>query len=154
MCDQPHPVTVKHMLGQCLGGDVAAAARTVRSLCDAGYVGDEAEAPPLPSKVRSLWDAGYAASDIIGTIFKVCRNYDEAAMPEALKLEFLREIGFCHMRIADGCDTCAAAGARARARPRASATKLRPAPLLRYCQLAGLVAKLTLCKDPAAAAAS
>jgi replication factor C subunit 2/4 len=23
-------------------------------------------------------------------------------MPEALKLEFLREIGFCHMRIASG----------------------------------------------------
>ena len=42
-------MTVRHMLGQCLGGDVAAAARTV----------------------RSLWDAGYAASDIIGTIFKV-----------------------------------------------------------------------------------
>jgi len=32
----------------------------------------------------------------------VAKTYD---MPEALKLEYLREIGFTHMRIADGVGT-------------------------------------------------
>jgi len=33
---------------------------------------------------------------------QVARNSD---LPEYLKLEFLREIGFCHMRIGDGVDS-------------------------------------------------
>ena len=37
--------------------------------------------------------------DIIGTFFRVCKNYN---MPEYLKLEFIREVGFCHMRVGDG----------------------------------------------------
>ncbi len=45
---------------------------------------------------------GYSAFDIIGTLFRVVKNYD---CPEALKLEFIREIGFTHMRIADGVTT-------------------------------------------------
>ena len=49
-----------------------------------------------------LWKTGYSASDIIGTLFKVAKSYD---LPEALKLEYLREIGFTHMRIADGVGT-------------------------------------------------
>jgi replication factor C subunit 2/4 len=43
---------------------------------------------------------GYAAIDIIGTVFRVTRAYD---MAEAMKLEFLKDIGFTHMRILDGC---------------------------------------------------
>ena len=36
---------------------------------------------------------GYSAVDIIGIIFKVTKNFDETAMPEGLKLAFIRQIG-------------------------------------------------------------
>lgn len=49
--------------------------------------------------LNALWSTGYSCSDIIGTLFKVTKNSD---IPEATKLAFLREIGFCHMRIAEG----------------------------------------------------
>ena len=67
--------------------------------------------------IMSMWGSGYAATDIIQTLFKVPSNiiyslifslqkvtkaYD---MPEPLKLEFIREIGFTHMRIAEGLNT-------------------------------------------------
>ena len=45
---------------------------------------------------------GYAATDIIQTLFRVTRTLD---MPEPLKLEFIREIGFTHMRISEGLNT-------------------------------------------------
>ena len=50
-----------------------------------------------------LWDLGYSASDIIGTVFKVTKAHDK--LPEGKKLEFLREIGFTHMRISNGVNT-------------------------------------------------
>ena len=50
-------------------------------------------------KLAALWSKGYSGFDIIGTLFKVTKFFD---MPESLKLEFIREIGFTHMRIADG----------------------------------------------------
>ncbi|KAL7534447.1 hypothetical protein ACHAWF_004835, partial [Thalassiosira exigua] len=80
VCDQPHPTTVRRILAACLEGDARKAAK----------------------EVDQLWRTGYSCSDIIGTLFKVAKGYD---MPEALKLEYLREIGFCHMRIADGVAT-------------------------------------------------
>lgn len=64
--------------------------------CSQGKTGSAQEV------VLQLWQHGYSASDIIGTIFKVCRVHD---MPEPTKLEFLRIIGFSHMRIAEGMAT-------------------------------------------------
>ena len=52
--------------------------------------------------LSSLYNEGYAASDIIQTLFRVTRGMD---MPEPLKLEFIREIGFTHMRIAEGLNS-------------------------------------------------
>lgn len=78
VCDQPHPTTVKAIIGYCILG----------------------ETKPAVERTQSLWETGYSCSDIIGTLFKVTKAHD---MPEALKLEFLREIGFCHMRISEGC---------------------------------------------------
>lgn len=78
VCDQPHPTTVRSILDHCIAGDTAKAVK----------------------EVQALWNTGYSCSDIIGTLFKVAKTFD---MPEALKLEYLREIGFAHMRIADGC---------------------------------------------------
>ena len=49
-----------------------------------------------------LFHTGYAATDIIQTLFKVTKSYN---MPEPEKLEFLREIGFSHMRISEGLNT-------------------------------------------------
>lgn len=80
VCDQPHPTTVRKILDSCISGDTSKAV----------------------AEVKILWETGYSCSDIIGTLFKVAKMYD---MPEALKLEYLKEIGFTHMRIADGVGT-------------------------------------------------
>lgn len=65
VCDQPHPLAVAEMIKLCITGDI-----------------DEAH-----DHLEALWKQGYAASDIIGTIFKVVRNHQ---MDEHLKLEFIR----------------------------------------------------------------
>jgi hypothetical protein len=52
--------------------------------------------------LRSLWEQGYAAIDIIGTLFRVCKT---APLPERIKLHFIREISFTHMKIADGVNS-------------------------------------------------
>jgi replication factor C subunit 2/4 len=80
VCDQPHPVLVASMLRSCREGDLDSAARGL----------------------RSLWQKGFSPSDIVGTLFRVARNADASLLGEFLKLEFLREIGQCHMRLADG----------------------------------------------------
>ena len=59
-------------------------------------------------------DLGYSSHDIISTMFKVTKSIP--SLSEHTKLEFIREIGFAHMRILEGMQT--------------------------YLQLAGCVAKL------------
>lgn len=81
VCDQPHPKTIGEIIDLCAKGDTTNAVH----------------------KMNALWKLGYSASDIIGTIFKVTKAHP--TLPEALKLEYLREIGFTHMRIADGVNT-------------------------------------------------
>ncbi|KAJ1430677.1 replication factor C 37 kd subunit [Ochromonadaceae sp. CCMP2298] len=80
ICDQPQPMKVR-----------AAIARVT-----------EGKMKDAQDIIMGLWSAGYAATDIIQTLFKVTRAYD---MPEPLKLDMLREIGFSHMRIAQGLNT-------------------------------------------------
>eukprot|EP00729_Bicosta_minor_P012429 gene12429-9035_t len=82
VCDQPHPLLVKQMLEACLVGDIETA-----------------------HEVSNLWDMGYAASDIITTIFRVVKNFESADMTEWSRLEFIKEIGFTHVRILDGLDS-------------------------------------------------
>lgn len=81
VCDQPHPAKVKEIVTHCMKGNTL-------------------EAIDL---IKSLWSTGYSCNDIIGTLFKVTKAYEE--MNEAVKLEFLKEIGFTHMRLADGVTT-------------------------------------------------
>ena len=81
VCDQPHPKTVGEIIGFCHKGDTKAAV----------------------DSMRKLFHSGYSASDIIGTVFKVVKA--RLDLPEGLKLEYLREIGFTQMRIADGVNT-------------------------------------------------
>lgn len=46
-----------------------------------------------------LWKLGYSPEDIITIVFRVCKNH---SMPEFIKLEFIKEIGYTHLRIAEG----------------------------------------------------
>ncbi|XP_077370233.1 replication factor C subunit 2 isoform X1 [Festucalex cinctus] len=79
VCDEPHPLLVKGMLGHCVDGNV-----------------DEAY-----KVVEQLWALGYSPEDIIGNIFRVCKTYQ---MAEYLKLEFIK-IGYTHMRIIEGVNS-------------------------------------------------
>jgi len=97
VCDEPHPLLVRDMLTHCAEGKL-----------------DEAY------KVLShLWHLGYSAEDIITNVFRVCKTHP---MPEYLKLEFIKEIGFQHMRIVQGTSS--------------------------LLQMAGLLAKLCRKSDP------
>uniref|UniRef100_A0A7S2RAW0 AAA+ ATPase domain-containing protein n=1 Tax=Rhizochromulina marina TaxID=1034831 RepID=A0A7S2RAW0_9STRA len=92
VCDQPHPQMLAEVISKCTVGDLKGAHQIV----------------------RKLWDEGYSAMDIIGTLFKMCKA---SKMDETLQLEYIKEIGFTHMRISDGMNT--------------------------YLQLAGLLGRLT-----------
>lgn len=65
VCDEPHPLLVKSMLGHCVDGNV-----------DQAY-----------KVVEQLWALGYSPEDIMGNIFRVCKSYQ---MAEYLKLEFIK----------------------------------------------------------------
>ncbi|RXG61583.1 Replication factor C subunit 2 [Armadillidium vulgare] len=80
VCDEPHPLMVKKMIQSCVEGNL-----------------DEAY-----KILAHLWKLGYAAEDIIINIQRVCKNVD---MAEYLKLEFLKEIGYTHLRIVQGMTT-------------------------------------------------
>uniref|UniRef100_A0A8D1ATT3 Replication factor C subunit 2 n=1 Tax=Sus scrofa TaxID=9823 RepID=A0A8D1ATT3_PIG len=49
-----------------------------------------------------LWHLGYSPEDIIGNIFRVCKTFQ---MAEYLKLEFIKEIGYTHMKVAEGVNS-------------------------------------------------
>ncbi|XP_040988218.1 replication factor C subunit 2 isoform X2 [Juglans microcarpa x Juglans regia] len=101
VCDQPHPLHVKNMVRNVLEG----------KFDDACY------------GLKQLYDLGYSPTDIITTLFRIIKNYD---MAEYLKLEFMKETGFAHMRICDGVGS--------------------------YLQLCGLLAKFSVVRETAKAA--
>ncbi|GFO32723.1 replication factor c subunit 2 [Plakobranchus ocellatus] len=77
VCDEPHPVLIKEMLSECVQGHLDEAYKTM----------------------AHLWRLGYSPEDIITIVFRVCKNHN---MPEYLKLEYIKEIGYTHMRLAEG----------------------------------------------------
>lgn len=81
VCDQPHPVLVSSVVQHCQQARI-----------DDAYEG-----------MRALCDMGYSASDIITTLFRVVKN--TPGMNEYLKLEYIKTIGFCHMRVGDGVNS-------------------------------------------------
>lgn len=99
VCDQPHPILVQAMIRACLKGDINTAME----------------------KLNELWDQGYSAVDIVVTIFRVTKAFDEQVffhalifylltsdghrLPEYTKLEYIKEIGWTHMRILEGVGT-------------------------------------------------
>ncbi|KAJ5173942.1 uncharacterized protein N7500_001873 [Penicillium coprophilum] len=76
--DSPHPVKVQAMIKACWEGKV-----------DVALEG-----------LNELWTLGYSSHDIISTMFRVTKTIP--TLSEHSKLEFIREIGFTHMRILDG----------------------------------------------------
>lgn len=55
VCDQPHPIVVQAMIRACLKGDIDVALE----------------------KLHELWNQGYSAVDIIVTLFRVVKTFDE-----------------------------------------------------------------------------
>eukprot|EP00116_Pleurobrachia_bachei_P009050 sb/3469312/ len=80
VCDEPHPLLVRDMLTKCQEGDI-----------DGAY-----------SILHSLWKLGYSPEDIINNIRKVCQTQE---MPEYLKLLYLKEVGYAHLRISQGVNS-------------------------------------------------
>lgn len=80
VCDEPHPLLIKEMLTHCTNSNI-----------DEAYI-----------ILKDLWDKGYSAHDIITNIFRVCKTHP---MSEYLKLEFIKEIGFTHMKIIQGLES-------------------------------------------------
>lgn len=83
VCDQPHPQVISDCIAHCLQGNV-----------DDAY-----------DRIKFLYQAGFSAMDIIGTVYRVTKNFNSEAMPEYVKLEMIREIGFTHMRVGDGVNS-------------------------------------------------
>jgi len=79
VCDQPHPAKIQLIMESCAKGNIRDAMKTMKDY---------------------LWDKGYSTLDILGTMFKVVKNSE---LPEYLKLEFMREIGFAHKQALAGC---------------------------------------------------
>ncbi|KAF1990050.1 activator 1 37 kDa subunit [Aulographum hederae CBS 113979] len=79
--DSPHPIKVQAMIKACWDGKVDGALEAL----------------------KELWDLGYSCHDIISTMFKVTKTIP--TLSEHAKLEFIKEIGFTHMRILEGVQT-------------------------------------------------
>lgn len=77
VCDEPHPLLIKDMIQHCADGEY-----------DKAY-----------KIMLHLWKLGYASEDIVSNVFRVCKTH---SIPEYLKLEFIKEIGYTQMRILQG----------------------------------------------------
>lgn len=55
VCDQPHPIIVQTIIRSCMKGDINSAME----------------------KLNELWDQGYSAVDIVVTVFRVVKTFDE-----------------------------------------------------------------------------
>jgi replication factor C subunit 2/4 len=80
VADQPSPLIVQNMIRQTFSGNIDGALELL----------------------NQLWHQGYAALDLISTMHKVTQSIE---IPEFTKLEYLKEIGFTHMRILEGVPT-------------------------------------------------
>eukprot|EP01102_Stenamoeba_stenopodia_P017208 TRINITY_DN6135_c0_g1_i1.p1 TRINITY_DN6135_c0_g1~~TRINITY_DN6135_c0_g1_i1.p1 ORF type:complete len:341 (-),score=62.87 TRINITY_DN6135_c0_g1_i1:48-1070(-) len=81
VCDQPHPLIVRDVLDQCIEGNMSAA----------------------HANITSLFNEGFSMQDLLQTLFKVVRTHP--TMIEWQKLEYIKEIGFVHMRSVQGLST-------------------------------------------------
>lgn len=80
VCDIPHPHSIKEILKSCEMKDVKTACK----------------------QLEVLLKQGFATLDFVSVLFRVTKSYD---MNEELKLEWIRDMGFMHARIAEGLDS-------------------------------------------------
>ena len=125
VCDQPHPMLVTQVLKMCMARNFTEAVKIFhgadlytscvctelnpRMAClTCAFTVWHELLPRLLSRAVSLMHAGlhvtqgYSSIDMVQTMFRVCKNLE---MPEKLKLEYIREIGATHMRVAEGVDS-------------------------------------------------
>ncbi|EGG14607.1 replication factor C subunit [Cavenderia fasciculata] len=81
VCEQPHPAIVTMMLSACA----------------------ECKYKEAYAQMDVLWSKGYASTDILTTMFRVCKTI--YAIPEYQRLEFIKEIGISNMRASAGMNT-------------------------------------------------
>ncbi len=79
--DSPHPVVIREMLGALKKGDLDASL----------------------DKMDELWTKGYSAIDLVTTMFRVVKTFDDLNDHE--KLMYFKEIGFTHMRVLEGVNS-------------------------------------------------
>jgi len=84
VCDRPQPKMLHELLVHCLKGSD-------------GF--DQAVAI-----IHELYKAGYSSMDIINTLFKVVKNFDNS-MIEYVKLEYIKEVSFVHTRVLQGVNS-------------------------------------------------
>ena len=79
VADSPHPVKIQAMLRGCVEGRV-----------------DDAL-----DVLGELWGLGYSAHDVVTTMFRVAKTMP--GVSEGMRLEVVREVGFVHVRVLEGC---------------------------------------------------
>ncbi|CAG7946036.1 unnamed protein product [Penicillium salamii] len=94
--DSPHPVKVQAMIKACWEGKVDSALEGLNEL----WWVELLLASSTALTVFIYRTLGYSSHDIISTMFRVTKTIP--TLSEHSKLEFIREIGFTHMRILDG----------------------------------------------------
>ncbi|CAG8259710.1 unnamed protein product [Penicillium salamii] len=94
--DSPHPVKVQAMIKACWEGKVDSALEGLNEL----WWVELLLALSTALTVFIYRTLGYSSHDIISTMFRVTKTIP--TLSEHSKLEFIREIGFTHMRILDG----------------------------------------------------
>eukprot|EP01023_Acetabularia_acetabulum_P000099 TRINITY_DN10048_c0_g1_i1.p1 TRINITY_DN10048_c0_g1~~TRINITY_DN10048_c0_g1_i1.p1 ORF type:complete len:342 (-),score=59.07 TRINITY_DN10048_c0_g1_i1:291-1316(-) len=77
VCDKPHPKIIAMMLDCCVKGEI-----------DAAY-----------DLAMGLYMEGYNSQDIVSTLFRLCMRHE---IHELARLEWLKEIGLCSMRMGEG----------------------------------------------------
>lgn len=79
--DSPHPIKVQAVVKACW----------------------ECRVESALEGLHELWALGYSCHDIVSTMFRVTKSME--GLSEHARLEFIREIGFCHMRVLEGVQT-------------------------------------------------
>eukprot|EP01024_Parvocaulis_polyphysoides_P066706 TRINITY_DN7865_c1_g1_i2.p1 TRINITY_DN7865_c1_g1~~TRINITY_DN7865_c1_g1_i2.p1 ORF type:complete len:267 (-),score=32.57 TRINITY_DN7865_c1_g1_i2:115-915(-) len=77
VCDKPHPKIIAMVLDSCVKGNI-----------DAAY-----------DLAMGLYQDGYNSQDIVSTLFRLCMRHE---IHELAKLEWLKELGMCSMRMGEG----------------------------------------------------
>ncbi|KAG9510812.1 Replication factor C subunit 2 [Fragariocoptes setiger] len=84
VCDEPPPIMIKDIINHCLQGKLR-----------------EAE-----ESLVLLYKRGYCSEDLISSIFRVVKAYKtEEGMTERVKLDYLKSVGTCHIRIVQGVNS-------------------------------------------------